>query len=112
MSSIGELRVITGFGTRLPAGAIAKCLELIEVIDRLKRRSATDSATQYRRGKVHLAMYFGIGSYWSYRLGRGWGEILRVEGEVIADMLLGLLVRGIGIRGLALAAFLLYVVVH
>jgi hypothetical protein len=50
-----------------------------------------------------------IGTHWPHRLSLGRGEVLCVEGEVVADMLI-LLVRYVGVGRMALATALLYIV--
>jgi hypothetical protein len=42
-------------------------------------------------------MDLGVGSHWPYGLSLGRGEVLSVESEVIADMLLVLFVRDVGV---------------
>lgn len=97
MASIGEHRVVARFRARLPTWPIAKIgLEVIVIFNGLERWNASYSASQYRGRKVHLAMDLGVGSHWPYGLGSG-GEVLGVESEIIADMLLVLFVRDVGV---------------
>lgn len=117
MSTIGEHWVVARLRAGLPARAGAKGgIEFIVVLDSLKGRGASHSATQQRGRKGHLAMQLSVGARRPVGGGLGRREVLGIDGKVVSNMAaiaaVVTLAGYVGVGGMARAAFVLVVLRH